>query len=434
MGKRIQKEKIVLLLLSLIVICAVFCGCSSKDEISEFDNSENFEIEEGEIILATDQYGGLFKNGAGVESGFYEPMVVQSNSLNVLYTDYATGVRTYLCSSPECLHNSESCTSWFSALGTVCLFTNESQTELFLLSSGYAETGTEKSDIAQGKIYKMNLDGSERTVLYQLASNEQFSGAVAISDSNIYAGVQVINPSNGKMTFEIRKINIDTSKAKSIYHTDNFNNRIVGSYDKSLVIEEVTDALRNYYMLDVQSGEEGEAKYSYDYTAEVRTEQVFGKSVYSLRTQEGTSATLYEIDLESGQERQIAQDIQIYDHDATRISDCYDGHLEIETSDNRDKSNIQLLKYQVDLTSGEVGLCPLQYEMYGINKNVPILAENETSFLVQMAVKEGTVTVVDNMGVPSEIESAIPQYALIPKADYWAGNANYSVIEETFFD
>lgn len=69
--------------------------------------------------------------------------------------------------------------------------------------------------------------------------------------------------------------------------------------------------------------------------------------------------------------------------------------------------------------------------MFGTLKTVPILAENDTDFLVQASVKNGEITVMDEMGVPSKIETAIPQYALIRKEDYWNGAENYHAIKDS---
>lgn len=51
------------------------------------------------MSLITDPYGGIFRNGAGTSFGYYEIMSAQNNSLNILYTDYATDIRTCIASN-----------------------------------------------------------------------------------------------------------------------------------------------------------------------------------------------------------------------------------------------------------------------------------------------------------------------------------------------
>lgn len=427
------------LLAIALIMTAMLLFCSCSNEVKQEDTSKQnpaIKVEDGEtlaqehLVMATDPYGGLFKSGVGTKEGFYEQMITFSNSMNILYTDYETGVRTYLCASPECLHNGDTCTSWFDAVGELCLFANADQSQMFLFSGGDAYTAVDGKQSKSGCIYKFDPDGSNRKVLYQLAGNEEFTGAVAVSDLYIYIRVQTVDTNTQEMSFEIRKINMGTGESKSIYKTKNINEKIAGAFDEYLVIDEVTESERNYYNLNVATGEKSDAKYSYNYLNETRIEQTFGEYVYSLRKQDDLASALYEIDMKTGQEREVCGNIEIYNTDATRISDRYDGHIEIETSDTRDVNNIQLLKYEVDLKNGESKLCQLKYDMFGTIKNVPILAENDTDFLVQASVKNGEITVVDGMGVPSKVETVIPQYALISKADYWNDVENYRTIKD----
>lgn len=246
----------------------------------------------------------------------------------------------------------------------------------------------------------------------------------------MYAGVQVVDQKTAKTVYEIREIDLKTGTAKTIYSTENGGERIFGAYSNCLVLEEVDETSRKYYSLNVITGQKSETQYSYDYTSDVRTELTDKNFVYSLRSDEYPKTSLYRMDLISGREERIADDIVIYDVDSTTISGIFDNHVEIETSDNRTPDNIKLIKYIVNADSGACETSELQYEQAGLMRNIYILAENEDFFLVRNGAKLYELTVTDNTGTPSTFEASFPQYALIQKFDYWDNIANYQVIND----
>ena len=126
-----KASKITVTILLLALALSLGACSSSQNSVSPKDDSvtsspisesETLPAAEsqqgGNLSLITDPYGGIFRNGAGTSFGYYEIMSAQNNSLNILYTDYATDIRTYLCADPDCTHNSDTCTSWFSFLGS----------------------------------------------------------------------------------------------------------------------------------------------------------------------------------------------------------------------------------------------------------------------------------------------------------------------------
>lgn len=431
-------KKALSLCLMLIMTCLLF-GCHSADSAAQNSTSSGGDSvaasteESGALSLITDPYGGLFRNGAATETGYYEIMSTQPDYINVLYTDYQTLTRTYLCSSPECLHNDDTCTSWLPTMGQTYLFASPAQNKIYLVSCGVASDGTASDTAAvTGRIFEFDPSGANRRVLYQLQSNEQFSGTAAANNTKLYTGVQVVNYETGKMTLEIREIDLKTGESKTIYTTENTGERIFGAYGDCLVLEELGETARSYVSLNVVSGEKSEPQYSYDYTQEVRTELVDGNFVYSLRSDELPNCSLYQVDLTSGAEQKVAESIAIYDVDPTRISGVFDNHIEIETSDNRNPDDIKTIKYIIDTTSGTCSVSNLKYESLGTTKDIYILAQVGDRFLVRNSVKEYPITITDQTGVPTTLQTAFAQYALIAKSDYWNNAGNYQAINDTF--
>lgn len=435
MKKRMMKKMFSLCLL-LVLICSLF-GCSSAESTATTstgsDGSAAAAQESGALSLVTDPYGGLFRNGAATETGYYEIMSTQPDYINVLYTDYQTLTRTYLCSSPECLHYDDTCTSWLPTMGQTYLFASQAQNKIYLVSCGVASDGTASDTAAvTGQIFEFDPSGANRRVLYQLQSNEQFSGTAAANNAKLYTGVQVVNYETGKMTLEIREIDLKTGETKTIYTTENTGERILGAYGDYVVLEVLGESSRSYVSLNVMSGETSAAQYSYDYTQEVRTEWVDGNFVYSLRPDESPNYSLYRVDLTSAAEQKIAESIVIYDVDSTRISGVFDNYVEIETSDNRNPDDIKPIKYLVDSASGTCCVSNLKYESLGTTRDIYILAQAGDRFLVRNSVKEYPITITDQSGVPTTLQTAFPQYALIAKSDYWNNVANYQAISDTF--
>ena len=140
-----KASKITVTILLLALALSLGACSSSQNSVSPKDDSvtsspisesETLPAAEsqqgGNLSLITDPYGGIFRNGAGTSFGYYEIMSAQNNSLNILYTDYATDIRTYLCADPDCTHNSDTCTSWFSFLGSAYPFTSADGSKIYL--------------------------------------------------------------------------------------------------------------------------------------------------------------------------------------------------------------------------------------------------------------------------------------------------------------
>lgn len=434
MKKRMMKKMVSLCAL-LLFACSLF-GCGSADSAAETpagSGSSTASEESGALALVTDPYGGLFRNGTSTETGYYEIISTQPEYINVLYTDYQTLTRTYLCSSPECLHYDDTCTSWLPTMGQTYLFASQAQNKIYLVSCGVASDGTASDTAAvTGRIFEFDPSGANRRVVYELQSNEQFSGTAAANNTKLYAGVQVIHYDTATTAFEIREIDLKTGESKTIYTTESSGERILGAYGDCLVLEALEETSRSYLSLNVVSGEKSAPQYSYDYTQEVRTELVDGNFVYSLRPDALPNYALYQVDLTSGAEQKVADSIAIYDVDSTRISGVFDNHVEIETSDNQNPDDIKPIKYVIDAASGTCSTSSLQYDSLGSVKHIFVLAQAGDRFLVRNSAKEYPITITDQTGVPTTLQTAFAQYALIAKSDYWNNTPNYQAINDTF--
>ena len=288
-----KASKITVTILLLALALSLGACSSSQNSVSPKDDSvtsspisesETLPAAEsqqgGNLSLITDPYGGIFRNGAGTSFGYYEIMSAQNNSLNILYTDYATDIRTYLCADPDCTHNSDTCTSWFSFLGSAYPFTSADGSKIYLVTTGYADNAGSISDEQNyGTIYQFDANGANRKVLYRLQSNEEFYGTAASDGEKLYVSIQVVDSNTSSSHWEVRCLDLSNGESSVIYTTDQYGERIFGAYANNLVIEEVTDTNRSYYTLDVITKQKSAPIYSYNYNDETRTELVNSKYV-----------------------------------------------------------------------------------------------------------------------------------------------------------
>lgn len=380
----------------------------------------------GDLRLVSSSYGVIASSGVATNEGYYGVESFQPGTVRVVYTDYASCTRTCLCADPNCTHDSDACTAWFSPAGSTALFAAADGQTLYLAVTSLADSE------CPGILYAFAPDGSDHREVYRLSGKEFAFGGVAESGSTLYLEIQVYDPDADTITWEILALDPATGEAATLFTTDQPGDRLTSAWENRLVFDSVSDSTRSYYTVDVTTGEKSAPLYTYDYTAQNRIEQAKDGFVYSLRPGEGDQWDLCRVTLETGEEEKLAAGIPIYDADGTRFSGFFDNHAEIETSDTRDVENIRPLKYSVDLSTGEVRQSTLSYQRNGNSTFAFILAETPSDFLVRSGSGSRTVTVVDESGTPSQVEDTVPQYALIAKSDYWSSNPAYREIKDTF--
>lgn len=82
------------------------------------------------IELITSVYG--ISSQASTETGLYEIVPSGTKGSNIIYTDFDSKTRTYLCNRPECLHKDENCPSWI-ASDSCLIFTGGTGHNIFIL-------------------------------------------------------------------------------------------------------------------------------------------------------------------------------------------------------------------------------------------------------------------------------------------------------------
>ena len=153
--------------------------------------------------------------GSGGQDGFYETYAADNGGVNVVYIDYATANEIYLCSAPNCTHDSDACTAWLGQSAAALAYSlpdgrlllhrpdSESTVSTLLLANAdgsdpaelfctadviradmadnqwlYIERYAAEDDAAQNALYRLPLDGGEPEWLMDLEMGQNTSAGV----------------------------------------------------------------------------------------------------------------------------------------------------------------------------------------------------------------------------------------------------------------
>ena len=106
-----------------------------------------------------------------LDSGIYEAQIVYENSCSIFYTDPIQQKRIYLCGAPNCTHDNESCSAYFSTPGRTyppMLLTNGKKILLMFT----VQTDSDSSSHYQ--LWHANIESKEAQEVADLGSDEQF--------------------------------------------------------------------------------------------------------------------------------------------------------------------------------------------------------------------------------------------------------------------
>lgn len=180
----------------------------------------------------------------------------------LLYIDFTTRQEVYLCNNAGCNHNTEECTAvvsatditWFSTIfinnGYVYILSKETDDD-GLLQGDSKELGEGKLQYEvqsnPAKLYRMNLDGSERKLVYEFDENFTVEDTVLGDENNLYFVTKrtrsKINGGN-KYTQStekyLTKIDTSTWETENVIDLMSDENgaswKVIGGFDNSVVL------------------------------------------------------------------------------------------------------------------------------------------------------------------------------------------------------
>ena len=157
---------------------------------------------------------------------------------NIKFFDYSAKKEIYLCNKPNCKHDTKECSSYLDIAEANDLFVYNNY--LYLISGSGSTTimsatmGEEGTSISEGggktpSIYRMNLDGTNKTKLFECPSGVELSSSFIFEGNNLYTFFsknKTVELSKNSYTSietdrELVKINLETKKYEELLDSKN---------------------------------------------------------------------------------------------------------------------------------------------------------------------------------------------------------------------
>lgn len=438
-----KKKRSLILSFLLIVALNILVGCvkGEKEEGEKIvPNKETKKIQ----MISNDR-GSSFAN---TKDGYYTIWHNDENGFsNIMYVDYKTKKQVYLCDKAECKHDNEKCTSYVDpkfGLSRNMLLTDSKY--LYFVSSEanmgnsmsittINDNGIQMLDTPT-TVYKMNLDGSNKSLLVSLGSGEVLSDKIFTDGEYIY-GVSMKNTSvkidenNSQIEsadYKLIGISVENGEVKEITKWDS-NKQILGVYDNKLVIKdlkfekEITkeDKMNEEKYIEELKKAKNIIK-TYDISKDKFEDLNIGESstdhnyiMYENKVfyYKYNGDKIMAIDLDSKSEEIFLEG------NSSNIEQIYDGYM------------ITSNGYEENKEFFIVNIKDKKEEKFSLLKNngrpVDIIGEFENSFFVESNCDVES-EYVEWVGVYQTVEKN-RQYALIKKEDYFKGNKSFEKVE-----
>lgn len=430
-------------LIAVMVSIVFLCSCSQvsggdSDAVSQNNTSNPNSISpdttppfDGGAQMVSSVY--MIDLYTTSNNGFYESLSIKENGQNIVYTDYATKTRVYLCNRADCTHDNESCTSWFDGYIDLSLVMNLQKTKLFVFKSGSVEEGTFP------QIYVMDPNGANRKMLVQFKANERFIDGCAADSENLYFAVDVVDHS-GATSKELRQVNMETGDVKTLL-TYGASDWLMGAFEDQLIIVSLNPASVEY-TYTAYSLTTTEQREFYRYTVADTSgsgwgniTRVYNDKLYIVEPTNNEKASIHVMDIKTGEQKTLTTELPYYTLDGTFVHDFVDNHMIIAVSDNRGGfENYKGYMFALDLATNELIELTLQQppvEDIVITTFVMPVGVSDTQYLVQSATEYKMITLIGNEGIPYQTEAQVLTYSMISKENYWNSIPEYIAIEDT---
>lgn len=186
---------------------------------------------------------------AASPEGLYEVCSVRLGSCNLLYVDADTRQETYLCATPNCTHDSESCNSYLP------LEEGRYGYQLFFFN-GYLYAAQCTPIESQGPyLMRMDPDGTNREIVLELENGECFSGMLyGYGDRLLLQISRVDENGNSETCMEI--FDPQTGERECLFSLQlepggKESARLMGAAGTSLIFLKSDEEGRQYYKVDL---------------------------------------------------------------------------------------------------------------------------------------------------------------------------------------
>lgn len=436
MIKRVKKAFLFFILCA--VCAAVFLtGCSDSDEYQPSEEGQQ-PIPESIDFASIKNVGMNVQftsqtDAAKTEKGMYYvedwPISVYEGKSpwnhrgNIVYLDYDSHQKMYLCNIPGCAHNNQNCQSYVEFSRSVCLFTNADGTVLFLMSEG-AKNGEIYDEEDVGKLISMNPDGANRKEILRLESTQSFNQDPVFANNDIVIiSIQDFNKNTKSYSTMILQLEIVSGTIETIYEHKGMcslrdilpnGDLIISVYDGQMQV----NSPANMEMIRVRPDGSSESVYASGKTmplvveGEIIVTETEGEtvniSIENLLTGEYSTVTIDNVP-----NRLPALVFGVTDEKA---------HLRYYTLNGEESEARELY---VGLKDGSVTEKTLYYDSEYGSDYVTIVARYEKNYLVKIGREKVSKTYTGDDGIPITVEGIDSVYATISIENYWNNIPEY---------
>lgn len=422
--KRGSLFSLVLGMALLLCACSVPSGMPSGESVSAAstpsagsETSVQEPATSGALTLISK--GGEGPDGVTTEKGYYELELTGTNVQNILYTDFATGTRVFLCNRPECTHRDESCTSVLTGGGY--LFPLNGKIGIFQPGS----TSPELPDSERKcRVYQMNVDGSQREELCSLAPNiSPFSGLATDRNFLYFIAVVIPETDKGSEAYELVRVSLQDGTMTTLKTFENNLPYLGAAFDDKLLLEYGTEKDGSYvYQCSVYSLTTNEETFFYESPIQgfVRDNKVYVIDPQAKAVREASV---------DGTTREWAIDIDIPENayiDNGGEEFVPSGYIAFTVFVDGAGP-----RYLLNTQTGELTQSTLNYAWYdGSERPIYVLTEVGDRLLVINQSGLANMQYLEENGELSVRESIRNGYAFISTEDYLSNTPNYTPVTD----
>ncbi len=242
-----MSKKVILVIIVIILLGGVGFLFIPKEEKTIIGNPIMEELKDNKIISsnANNTNAKMVYIEPGKISNFdkgYYYIKDEDDRRNIKYFDYSAKKEIYLCNKPNCKHDTEDCSSYLDMAGSNDLFVYNNYLYLIsgtgssiTISANIGEDGatTTQTGGSTPIIYRMNLDGTNKTKLFECPSGVELASSFIFEGNNLYTfflkskSIETTKSSYTSMETnrDLVKINLETKKYEEIF--DSKNRRII---------------------------------------------------------------------------------------------------------------------------------------------------------------------------------------------------------------
>lgn len=240
-------------LLSLGLAIACLSGCNAANTEIASSSAATATVDPATDSTEVPASNNVFTSaGDGLyvttDSGIYELQTVFPDSANIFYTDANTKERIFLCANPNCTHADESCPSYIATPSAMF------PPMLLRVGDQLLVVFTETTDSSNPHGMLMNMDGSNRRTVFELASNQYMQGGFCTSGNDLYFDLYEIDDS-GNVTYQLWYVSFENGTSEKVMDlgSDSDHYSLCDGVNNELCFNHLSSDGISYCMYDPQS-------------------------------------------------------------------------------------------------------------------------------------------------------------------------------------